>query len=203
MTDTSSEPTIDWSTAPEQLRAAYERTRQQLEAAQAGSTEVPVLQRENAMLRAGIDMDHPAAPYFVQGYTGKLDADDIKAEWEKIAPATQGANPPGQPPATPPAPPANEDGSDPAVVAQLQDLQHQRQQLGTGGVTPGDEPSPDPQDQMLQDFQARRAAGRTRAQAEAEGYDDLIGMAVAGDQRVVSDSAVEATRKWRQRNGYE
>lgn len=199
----TSEPVIDWSTAPDQLRAAFERTQQQLQEAQASGSELEDLRRQNAMLMAGVDMTHPTAPYFMKGYDGELKVDDIKAEWEKIAgtqASTQGANPPGQPPATPPAPPANEDGSDPTVVAQLQDLQHQRQQLGTGGVAPGEEPSPDPQDKMLADYHVNRARGLNRNQSAALAIDGLIGAAVAGDPRVVSDSAVSATEKWRAKN---
>jgi len=200
LTDPSNPDLLNWADAPGQFRAAFDAQRNELDQARQQANANDTLTRENAMLRAGIDLDHPAASYFTAGYSGKLEVDDIKAEWEKIA------GPPPGTPATPPAvpgPPVNADGSDPAVVAQLQDLQNQRNQLGNGAVAPGEEPTPDPQDLMIQEFHADRAAGRTRAQAEVLGYDRMVERAVAGDQRLVSNSATEATAKWRARNGFD
>lgn len=53
------------------------------------------LERENVMLKAGVDFDHPASSYFLDGYKGELTTDAIKAEWLKLAgppaaPAQQG-----------------------------------------------------------------------------------------------------------------
>lgn len=200
MTDPS-EPILNWQDAPGQFRAAFDAQRNELDQARQQASANETLARENAMLHAGIDFEHPAASYFVAGYNGKLEVDDIKAEWEKIAGPPPGV--PAAPPAAPGAPAVNADGSDPAAVAQLQDLQNQRNQLGNGAVAPGEEPTPDPQDLMVQEFHADRAAGRTRAQAEVLGYDRMVERAVAGDQRLVSSSASEASAKWRARNGFD
>jgi hypothetical protein len=43
------------------------------------------LERSNAFLKAGVQMDHPAADYFVRGYQGDQAPEVIKAEWERIA----------------------------------------------------------------------------------------------------------------------
>ena len=194
MTDTS--PTLSWGDAPDQFRAAHERQQQELEQAQADAARADVLVRENAMLKAGVDMAHPAAEYFSAGYSGKLEVDDVKAAWEKVAG-------PAQPPATPPqAPPANDDGSNPDTVARLADLQRQRDQLGQGGVAPGEEPSPDPQTAMLQNNQHLKQMGRNREQAMNLSLDGLIETAVAGDQRVVSTNPQDSVRKWREKNGF-
>jgi hypothetical protein len=45
---------------------------------------VEALQRENAFLKAGIDLDAPMSEYFIKGYDGDLDADAIKAEAAKV-----------------------------------------------------------------------------------------------------------------------
>lgn len=198
MTDTS-EPTIDWATAPQQFREAFERNQQTLQAERERGARADQLERENAMLRAGVDPNHPAAEIFTAGYTGKLDIDDVKAAWASITGATPAAG----------APPVNPDGSDPAVVAQLQDLQNQQQQLGTNGVPTGEEPSADPQEEMKQTFIELRGKGRNREQAFHQALDVLGQRAAEGDERVASagapgvSAAQQSVQKWREKQGFE
>lgn len=62
---------------PSELRKAADRGRQAVAEAEA-------LKRENAFLRAGIDIEAPEAKYFYKGYEGELTADAIKAEAETL-----------------------------------------------------------------------------------------------------------------------
>jgi hypothetical protein len=196
----TSEPTIDWATAPQQFREAFERNQQTLQQERDRAARADQLERENAMLRAGVDPNHPAAEVFTNGYTGKLDVEDVKEAWAKIA---------GQPAPTPETPPVNADGSDPNVVAALSDLQANRNQLGNQGVIPGDEPTADPQTEMIQGFHADQKRGRTREQAMHLGIDRLFTRAAEGDERVVSNgssgasAAQQSVQKWREKQGFE
>lgn len=200
MTDTS-EPTIDWATAPAHFRAAFEAQAQRLAEQETRVANLDRTERENAMLRAGVDLEHPAAAIFVAGYTGKLDVDDVKAAWAPFAGST--------PPPAAETPPVNPDGSDPAVVAQLADLQNQRDRLGSGGTPVGEEPTADPQTEMIQDFHERRARGRNRDQAMAMGLDGLFARAAEGDPRVASSgapgitAAQQSVRNWREKQEFE
>lgn len=195
MTDTS--PTLDWATAPDQFRGAFENTKTQLEQAQQDAARADQLARENAMLKAGVDMSHPAAATFVAGYSGPLEVDDVKAAWEPI-----GGTPPPTPPPTTTAPPTNDDGSDPIVVAQLNDLQAQRNQLSNGGTAPGEEPTVDPQTGMIQRFHHGLSKGHTRERATNDGLAVLFEAAANGDPRVTSDSPEGSVRNWRQKNEF-
>lgn len=193
MTDTS-EPTLNWDTAPAQFREAFNRSK--AEAAEGLGTvtaERDALQRQVAMLSAGVDMGHPAAEYFAAGYSGDLKVDDIKAAWDKIA-----GTPSAEPPATPQV---NEDGTNVAVAQQLADLQAQRDQLGQG-TPPGEEPSVDPQTAMIQDFHERQKQGRNREQAMNLALDGLIEKAVAGDSRVTATDPQGSVRNWRAKQGF-
>ena len=40
--------------------------------------------RELAFFKAGVDLSHPMADYFVKGYAGEADPEAVKAEWERI-----------------------------------------------------------------------------------------------------------------------
>lgn len=199
MTDTS-EPKIDWSTAPQQMREAFERTRQQLDQATQSLAELPATQRTIAMLRAGVDESHPAAAVFMRGYDGELEVDAVKAAWTAIA----GTSPTATPPPT-----VNPDGSDPAVEDQLRDLANQQNQLGNNGVPAGDEPTVDPQTEMIQGFHEDRKRGLNRPQAMARGLDKLFTRAAEGDERIVStggrgvSAAEQSVQKWRQKNWFD
>lgn len=195
MTDIS--PTLDWATAPDQFRSSFDNVKAQLEQAQQEAARADQLERQNAMLLAGVDMSHPAAATFVAGYSGPLEVDDVKAAWAPI-----GGTPPPTPPPTTTAPPTNDDGSDPDVVAQQSALQAQRNQLSNGGTAPGDEPTADPQTAMIQRFQHGLSKGHPRDRAMNDGIAVLFEAAANGDPRVTSDSPEGSVRNWRQKNEF-
>lgn len=200
----ASEPTLNWSDAPGHFREAHDRLRAELEETKKAAPALEAAQREIAMLRAGVDTSHPGYEMFSANYSGKNEPGAIQEAWTSIFGAATPPAPPA-PEAQPPAetaPPANPDGSDPALVAQLTDLQNQRGVLGTGATAPGEEPSIDPQVDMLKTFHAARKSGSNMEQAQAAGFAKVFTAAAEGDARVVSQDAVEARQKWLQRNGY-
>jgi ribosomal protein L12E/L44/L45/RPP1/RPP2 len=64
------------ATLPRREVRRFERDRKALQSAQA---EMEEMRRQLAFARAGIDVDDPAAKYFVRGYDGELDRDSIIA----------------------------------------------------------------------------------------------------------------------------
>lgn len=196
MSDT--EPTLNWEDAPGHFKEAHKRVRGELDKAREQLGEVDTLKRQNAFLRAGLDTEHPGFSFFDAGYTGKLDTDEIRQTWE----TTFGSSTPA-PPAADQEQPTNDDGSNPDVADQLTRLQQDRAKLHTDAVAPGEEPSPDPQVEAIRIFHQRQREGATRPQATGAAFDHIFAAANAGDPRVVSESAEEAQRKWRMRNGFE
>lgn len=194
MSDT--EPALNWADAPEHFRAAHERLKSKLTETEGKLPEVEALKRQNAFLRAGVDPEHPAFPFFDAGYNGKLDTEEIRSSWETLS---GGAT--AQAPATATAQTDN-DGANPEIAAALQQLQQDRATLTTDATAPGEEPSPDPQREAIRIFHQRQAEGANRDQAAAAGFGHIFEAANAGDPRIVSDSAEEAQRKWMQRNGF-
>lgn len=205
MTDTSDNqtpPTLNWESAPQQFREAHARTADELKKARDEAASTETLKREIAMLKAGVDSQHPAFTYFNAGYSGNLAPEDIRAEWTKITGATQAPQaPPEQGQQQPPAE-AVDDGSDPAAAQAAADLQAVRDQLGAG-VPPGEEPSPDPNTEMMSVFHAAQAAGDNRLTAQRKGLQVLMNAAVEGDPRVVSDTTSEHQEKWKRKHGEE
>lgn len=184
-------PTIDWSTAPGQLRDAHDAARKD---AQAARGERDALQREVAMLRAGVDSEHPAYSYFNAGYKGELAPDDIKAEWAKIT-GNQTTTPPaeGQAPAQPSVPTE--------VADQLQALQDARSKLTGGATAPGTEPTPDPMDTALTTFHEARKGGDNQQQAMRKAFQVMFNAAAAGDQRIAFDSSEAQMDAWKREHG--
>lgn len=196
MTD-ASEPTpqLSWDSAPDQFRSAHDKLRNDH---QAVISDRAKLEREVAMLRAGVDSNHPAFSYFNAGYEGKLTTDDIQAEWTKIVGATQQ---PTEPPAG--EQPPSDDGTDPAAAEAMRQLQEERSKLRADATAPGEEPSPDPEAEMLAVYHRNRADGRPNVDAQRAGLQVAFDAAAAGDPRIVSDSAAEAAAKWRRKHGFE
>jgi hypothetical protein len=157
------------------------------------------------MLKAGVNMDHPAAAYFVDGYKGKLDLDDIKAEWTKLAPQSGETPPPpgdGQPTGEQPTGDGNETpppGDGP--TEEEQQLQERLAALRSGSTPPGGEPTPDPMDDAIHGYVEDRKQGLTQVRAQKNAFQKIFNAAAAGDERVVSNSAAEAKETWMRKHG--
>jgi hypothetical protein len=128
------------------------------------------LNRENAMLRAGVDLDSKAGQYFVKGYEGELTREAILAEAEAMQGVIRGATPA----ATPAAPVVEHD------ISQGQD----RMDLAAGSAVP----SPDqanPYAVAEQAWEDARKSGGTRESAAAAPLAVLLEAAQRGDRRVI------------------
>jgi hypothetical protein len=198
------DPQLDWATAPQQFREAHQRQQQRMQELEDQARQAEVTARENAMLRAGVDMDHPAAAYFVDGYKGELDAEAIQKEWAKLAPPPA-APPPAGDTTTPPEPPPAGEPTPPNDGATPTEQQFQQTLSNLHGETtpPGGEPTPDPWTDALKGFHESKKQGGTTVQAQRGAFQKIINAAIAGDQRVVSSSAAEAKEKWARSHGYE
>lgn len=196
-TTSESPPVIDWETAPAQLRDAHRAATQE---AQTRAQERDALAREVAMLRAGVDSEHPAFSYFNAGYQGELTPDDIKAEWAKI---TGNQPPPGQQPPVGQEPPPQNYGNQrvPEIEDQLRQLQEERAKLYSGATAPGQEPTPDPMDTALTTFHEARKTGDNQQVAMRKAFQVIFDAAAAGDGRIAYGSTSEQMTAWKRKHG--
>lgn len=162
---------------PAGLRAALDRSRTRAQELETQLASTAALQREVAMLKAGIDLESPTGKLFVRAYDGPLDdIEKVKEAWAEVSPAV----PPIQGEPAGEAPPSN-DGATP------EELEQQRRRAAVRGdaVPPGAEPSPDPWDQAYAVFHEEQRKGRRRADAGAAALTGVIQAALAGDERVL------------------
>lgn len=66
------------STGPRGLRERVKRAEAATVAAEAKAAGVADLARENAMLRAGLNLDDPKTSYFIKGYEGDMTAEAVR-----------------------------------------------------------------------------------------------------------------------------
>lgn len=128
------------------------------------------LNRENAMLRAGIDLDAKAGQYFAKGYDGELTTEAITAEANDFPGALRGA-------ATPKA--ETEPEADPTETRERMDL--------ASGSTPSVPEGEDPYVEGMKAFTAARRDGTPADKAAAAAFGPLFKAAVQGDKRVLLD----------------
>jgi hypothetical protein len=79
VTDTSTSADEEQAEGPMDMKALRERA-VRFDHAQAA---LPALQRENAMLRSGLDLESPLGQLFLKGYDGEYSAEALKAEAAK------------------------------------------------------------------------------------------------------------------------
>lgn len=175
------QPPADGPT-PAQLREAAERGRQ--------------ASRENAFLRAGIDVDSPAGQMFMASYQGDLDREKIQDGWQAIA--SQFAPPPESP--QPPVPQQQPQGEQPPPQATAEELERQRMMsdISTGTLPPDQQIPPDPVMEGYAAFQSSMQSGQTREEASAHLTQRLVDAAVKGDERAIwsgwTDEQLSAAR---------
>ena len=156
---------IDESDGPRGLRRAAE-------AGQRAKAENLELRRENALLRAGVDLDSPLGALFAKGYDGDPSDDAIREAWAEV----HGAVPPT--PEVPMTP-------DPHITADERASTAQRQALANG--SPADlPPGPaDPRDEADRIREAVVASGGRAEDGVAAALDHILGAATRGDHRVL------------------
>jgi len=169
MSDQSPFPAADPNESPNitQMREAYEASQAARKAAEDQLAAAAVSAKENAFLRAGVDLDSPLGKLMFNGYDGEVEVDKIKEFAEGIGPASAPAAP---------------------VVT---DAEREQQRLREGLV--GDAPPPpaadeaDPWKEGFDRFHERLGNGASRENAAAEVFDRVITAAVAKDERVLYD----------------
>jgi len=157
-----------------QLREAYKRERARARELAAQQPQNDELRRENAMLRAGVDLTHPVGELFSRGYQGELDVEAVKDAWDKVAPAA-------------PTPPATTEPPEGEPTAEEIVRQQASREMAGGAHPPGGEPSPDPKEEAYKTFWDLRKAGKDRERAGAFALDKWMEAAAAGDERVLYD----------------
>jgi hypothetical protein len=191
-------PALDWETAPEQFRQAHSNATEQLNRLKAEAAEAAQVRRENAMLRAGIDVNHPIFDMFSKAYSGKEDPEAIRTEFERLTGAATAPHDAseGSPPAeTPePGPPTEAERMNAA-------LQEARGKLNTEAIAPGEEPEPHPFDAAMGAAKQQRDLGRSRESQMSSYLQTLFNAAVKGDPRVTSTNPEDAKEKWERRQG--
>lgn len=174
MSDHSPFPEADPTESPNitQMRAAYEAEKASRKEAEDQLAASAVTAKENAFLRAGVDLESPMGRLLFNGYAGEVEVDKIKAFVSEIGPQAPAASGPT-------------------------DAEREQQRLRDGLV--GDAPpppvdeNPDPWEEGFDRFRERVDKGASRENASAEVFDRVITAAVNGDPRVVYNA-----ERWRE-----
>jgi hypothetical protein len=172
---------IDWQSAPDQIRTAHERVKDNLDKER---TKATGLQRENTALRAGIDVESPLGQLFVGNYDGDMTPEAMKTAFEALGVTGPSAS------ETPPAP--TNDGPTPEELAE----QRNRHLLHGEGTAPGQEPVGELwTGTVFPTFQASLAQGQRREVAFAVAVDKLFEAAM-DPQHPQHDQAVWNRDRW-------
>lgn len=154
-----------------ELRAAADRGKE-------AERKAAALERENAFIKAGIDVDDPRAKYFVAGYDGELTKDAIVAE-ATVAGVL-----------TPPAPPAQENGEQEQQPeggrrqpTQEELAQDTLQEQVTGGAAPPGKPAERDEMEVGWEKFSERRQREPVSEASAEVIGRMLDLGVKGDPR--------------------
>lgn len=134
-------------------------------------------ERENAFLRAGVDLESPVGKMFAKGFDGDIaDIDGLKASAKEVGAIKE----------APAAPPANAPTAEELAATALDQQQQRTRDALSGGAPSGDEPpaTADPYDDALGNFHAEMAKGVPRDRAGLGAIDRLLDAAGKGDKRV-------------------
>ena len=145
----------------------------ELRKAAAGGAEakkqLQIAKTENAFLRAGIPLEGKAATAMVEGYTGELDTDSIKAEAAEWGIGS----------AAPATPPQEEEDPKLAIANETQALQEARD-AASGAPAPDIQPEKDAKTQVFEKFLENRESGLSMTDATNYAYGDMIAHAAKG-----------------------
>lgn len=131
------------------------------------SERAAVLERENAFLKAGVDVSTDRGQLLLEAFKGDLTPDAIKEYETKIF---------GAPTTTPPEPEYKDEAA--ATAA--------RQALANGGEVPSSQSTPDPYDTGKTIYKDGVAKGQGRDDALVDAFQSVFDAAASGDQRVIS-----------------
>lgn len=153
------------------LRDAYEENKTLKEQA----SQADLLARENAFLKAGVDVSTKAGELMMKGYDGELTADAIKAFAAEVGI--------GQPSGTPEAAQAAQPADTPTSPGEAE-AHSTASTLEQGATPPARGDTVDPR---VAAIQAGQELLKTREESEAMGFafNQLVSAGIRGDQRVI------------------
>jgi hypothetical protein len=129
--------------------------------------------RENALLKSGIDLEHPTGQLFAQSYDGELTVDALRAEAARYSVPLR-----GQAPATP--------TTGTQVVEETIEPTGTAERMALSDGSPADTgEDKDPRQISNEHFDKRMAEGLPREDAAAESLNILAQAAMRGDSRVI------------------
>jgi hypothetical protein len=165
--------------------------REQAQASEANRIAAESVARENAMLKAGIDVESPLGGMFLSAYKGDLTTEAIRAQAAQVGawkdPATA-PPPPADPSQTPP--PQQQPGTqtyDP-VEAAMRQLAANGVASGAPGGSETPPPPPDAMKDAYEEFTGLVTRGRTREDAAIAVMGRKLQAAAAGDASVLFDA---------------
>lgn len=160
--------------ASRRQRAQQEREEQMRQQTEANTS----LQRENAMLRAGIDLDSPLGAMFARAYEGELTKEAIVAAATEVGAIGQAAPPPGS-----------------EITDDERRQMDERAGAAAGAQPPTDAShEPPPRERALKEGFDAIDHGATNEEALMAGLDVLATAAIGGDERTTFDPNRERSR---------
>lgn len=185
------EETEEEPTAPDQLRDGYRRATRRAAELETQLADLPRLARENAAMRAGIDVESNIGQLFVNSYTGETTPEAMKTAWDALGVT------PAAPPQESTEPPTGDEGTSP--TPEELDMQRRRSAVGGQSTPPGGEPGKGLVDEMYEVFHENLAKGMDRKRAGAGALTLLID-AAANPNDPRHDQAVFDPERWAREN---
>ena len=142
--------------------------------------------RENAFLRAGVDVDSPQGKLLMKGYEGALEVDAIKAYRDEIFPAATPAAEPAADPTPDPAPDPDPYAQETAGAQAMRDALAGQ---GAPGQIDTDPPAKNKVDETYEAYYADRRNGVPQDRATLGAIDRFIVAAAEGNTDVLLDPA--------------
>lgn len=174
----SAEPTTN-ANDPDDANTDIKALREAAKAGKAALSEAEQLKRENAFLRAGVDVDSKIGSMLFKTYDGDLsDIDALRNEWSELQPHTQ------QQATTPP-----ETAPTPAGFQDPAGQQQHRETISGQGTPTGEAPTetPHPLDRVFEQFHANPSIPLENRQEAAMA--EMLGAYFGGDKRVMFNKA--------------
>jgi hypothetical protein len=150
------------------MREHIEQLEADLAAAREANAEAAKAVRENAMLRAGVNLDSPVGAMFAKAYDGELNADAIKDEAVKVGALTT-------------ITPTTEPTTTTTPTAEEQQLVRDRQVLTAEGAPAGQAAGGEPIEESYEGFRAGMAKGESREKAAGAVFGRFIAEANGGN----------------------
>lgn len=134
------------------------------------------LERENAMLKAGVDLNDPKGTLFSKGYDGDLTPDKIREAAVSFGILEASTDPDDT---------VTEEPPDTPLEPGEESLPDQQRELARGAAQPGETPAPDPYDAAAKIHKEALESGAQEKEAIGAAINSVVNAAHDGDQRVI------------------